>query len=175
MKKILIVVDYQKDFVTGSLGFPKAALLEKGICQKIEQYKQDGGEVVFTFDTHYDNYLLTQEGKKRPVPHCLKNSDGWNLYGKVAELCDESTKCFEKVTYGSLDLANYLALNDYNRVELLGVVTNICLLSNVILAKAALPEAEIVVDATCTASYNDSLHQMTLNILEGMHIDVINT
>jgi len=174
MKKILIVVDYQKDFVNGSLGFEKAILLETRICQKIEQYKQNGDEIVFTLDTHTDNYLQTQEGKKLPVLHCLRNTEGWNLYGKIADLCDETSKRFEKITFGSLELAAYLTNKEYDCIELIGVVSNICVISNAIIAKAALPEAEIIVDASCTASYDESLNQKALDVMQGMQIEIIN-
>lgn len=174
MKKILVVVDYQKDFVNGSLGFDKAALLEKGIFQKIKQYKNNGDEVVFTLDTHGDNFLQTQEGKNLPVPHCFKNSEGWNLFGCIGDLRDETTKCFEKITFGSFDLATYLAANHYDWVELIGVVSNICVISNAILAKAALPEAKIIVDVACTASFDESLHEKALDVMQGMQIEIIN-
>ncbi|MGI6630598.1 MAG: cysteine hydrolase family protein [Bacillota bacterium] len=173
-KKVLVVVDYQNDFVTGCLGFEKAVALEKPILDKIRQYKENNDEVVFTFDTHYDNYLETQEGKNLPVPHCLKDSPGWKLYGKVAELCEENDKCFHKETFGSIELVSYLSENKYDSVELIGLVSNICVLSNAILAKAALPEAEIIVDASCTASFDEALHQKALDVMEGMHIKIIN-
>lgn len=174
MKKILVVVDYQNDFVNGSLGFEKAVTLEKAIGQKIELYKQNGDEVVFTLDTHNDNYLKTQEGKNLPVPHCLRDTEGWNLYGEIAKLCDETSKCFEKTTFGSLELAAYLSDKDYDCVELIGVVSNICVISNAVLAKAALPEAEIIVDATCTASFDESLNQKAFDVMQGMQIKIIN-
>jgi len=174
LKKILVVVDYQKDFVNGSLGFDRAATLEKAIGQKIELYKHNGDEVVFTLDTHNDNYLQTQEGINLPVPHCIRNTEGWKVYGKIADLCDETTKRFEKATFGSLELAAYLANKKYDRVELIGVVSNICVISNAILAKAALPEAEIIVDASCTASFDESLNQKSLDVMQGMQIDIIN-
>ena len=174
MKKILVVVDYQNDFVNGSLGFPKAAALENRIYQKIEQYKRNGDEVVFTFDTHDENYLQTQEGINLPVPHCIKNTQGWNLYGKISDLCDETTRCFEKVTFGSLKLAEYLAKNKYDWVELVGVVSNICVISNAVLAKAALPQAKVVVDASCTDSNDDSLNQKSFDVMQGMQIEIIN-
>lgn len=174
MKKILIVVDYQKDFVSGSLGFKKAAELEKSIEDKIVEYKQRGDEVVFTFDTHMDNYLKTQEGKNLPIPHCIKNTEGWNLYGNIARHCNSNTKRFEKVTFGSMELAEYLSRNGYDYVELIGVVSNICVISNAVLAKAALPEAEIVVDASCTASSDDTLNQKAFDVMEGMQIKIIN-
>ncbi|SHI88705.1 cysteine hydrolase family protein [Desulfosporosinus lacus] len=174
MKKILVVVDYQKDFVSGSLGFEKAISLETRIRHKIKQYKQNGDEVVFTFDTHNDNYLQTQEGKNLPILHCVRNTEGWNLYGKVAELCDKTSKRFEKITFGSLELATYLTNNEYDCVELIGVVSNICVISNAIIAKAALPEAKIIVDASCTASNDESLNQKALDVMQGMQIEIIN-
>ncbi len=174
MKKLLVVVDYQNDFVNGSLGFEKAPWLEDGIIRKIGEYKQSGGEVVFTFDTHYENYMQTQEGRNLPVPHCLQNSKGWNLYGKVADICDESTKRFEKVTFGSMKLAEYLKEKQYDSVELVGVVSNICVISNAVLAKAALPESEVIVDASCIASNDDALNEKALDVMQGMQIKVIN-
>ena len=174
MKKILVVVDYQKDFVDGSLGFEKAVALESRIEKKIKQYRGSGYEVAFTFDTHGDNYLNTQEGKNLPVPHCIVDTEGWNLYGKVATLYDENTRRFEKPTFGSMELAKYLSGNGYDSVELVGVVSNICVISNAILAKAALPEAEIIVDASCTASNDDSLNEKAFDVMEGMQIKVIN-
>lgn len=174
MKKILIVVDYQKDFVSGSLGFEKAVKLENAIVKKIEEYNQSGGEIIFTFDTHLDNYMDTQEGRNLPIPHCIKNSEGWGLYGSIAGYCNSNTKCFEKPTFGSMKLAEYLKENAYTQVELVGVVSNICVISNAVLAKAALPEAEIIVDADCTASNDDSLNEKALDVMQGMQIKVIN-
>lgn len=173
MKRILIVVDYQEDFVSGSLGFDKAVALENAIEKKIDMYKQKGDEVVFTFDTHGENYMETQEGKNLPVPHCLKNTEGWKLYGRIRNFCDSTTKCFEKVTFGSMGLANYLVENKYDSIELVGLVSNICVISNAVLAKAALPEAEIIVDASCTASFDESLNQKALDVMEGMQIKII--
>lgn len=174
MKKILIVVDYQNDFVTGSLGFEKAVALEKAICEKIEQYQKNKDEVVFTFDTHGQDYLQTREGKNLPVSHCIKNSKGWNLHGKVADLCDQDHRCFNKETFGSMELAEYLKKDEYDEIELIGVVSNICVISNAVLAKAAVPEAEIIVDASCTASFDEILHQKALDVMKGLHIKIIN-
>ncbi|XOQ44217.1 MAG: Isochorismatase domain-containing protein [Clostridium sp.] len=173
MKKALIVVDYQNDFVTGSLGFSKAVLLENRIVEKIQEYRRTGGDILFTFDTHEDNYLKTQEGQKLPIPHCLKNTDGWNLYGKVSAARADSDKCFEKKTFGSIELAKYLAKQDYDLVELVGLVSNICVLSNAILAKSALPEAKIIVDADCTASADEDMHQKALDVMRGVQIEII--
>mgnify|MGYP000894741401 CR=1 FL=1 len=174
MKRILIVVDYQNDFVTGSLGFEEAVLLEDRIAKKIDSYRKNGWEVAFTYDTHETNYLETQEGKKLPVPHCLKNTEGWKLYGKIAALCSEGDQCFEKPTFGSMRLAEYLAKNQYDCVELAGVVSNICVPSNAVLAKAALPEAKIVVDAACTAGNDAHLNQAALDVMKGLQMEVVN-
>lgn len=174
MKKLLIVVDYQIDFVSGSLGFPKAAELEEGIYQKIKDYKENNQDVIFTFDTHDTNYLKSQEGRNLPVEHCIKGSEGWKLYGKVADLYDKDTLSYEKPTFGSLELAEYLRDRKYDSIELIGLVSNICVISNAILAKAALPEAQIIVDASCTASFDDSLNEKALDVMEGLQMKVIN-
>ena len=107
MKQALIVVDYQNDFVDGALGFPKAKELEEPICQKIEQARKEGAEVIFTFDTHGEDYLSTQEGRKLPVPHCMKNSEGWQLYGRVAALKEEGDRCFANPCFASWELGEY--------------------------------------------------------------------
>lgn len=173
-KKLLIVVDYQKDFVDGSLGFPKAVELENAIYNKVVNYKEQGDEVIFTYDTHQENYLSTQEGKNLPVEHCIKGTEGWALYGRINSIKSPEDVSFEKTTFGSLELANYLKNKDYESIELVGLVSNICVISNGILAKAALPEAEIIVDAECTASFDDSMNDKVLDIMEGLQIKVIN-
>ena len=174
MKRILIVVDYQNDFVSGSLGFEKAEELEQAIISKIEEYQRNGDEIVFTFDTHSEQYLQTQEGKKLPVIHCVKGTPGWNLYGRAADYCGEGTKRFEKSAFGSMELAGYLAQRGYDTVELVGVVSNICVISNAVLAKAALPEAEIIVDAACVASNDDALNEKALDVMESLQITLLN-
>lgn len=174
MKEVLLVIDYQNDFVDGALGFPQAVPLEAAIADKIGEYRKNGNEIVFTFDTHTEDYLNTQEGRNLPVVHCIKGTTGWNLYGKIAELVTEKDTIFEKIAFGSMELANYLADNKYDRIELVGVVSNICLLSDAVLAKAALPEAEIVVDAACVASNDDRLHEAALDVMESLQIKIIN-
>lgn len=173
MKKILVVVDFQKDFVDGSLGFPGAAALADRIAEKIRQYRSGGSEVVFTFDTHEKNYRETQEGRFLPIPHCIRNTPGWELYGKIAPLCLKSDRRFEKETFGSLSLAEYLKEGGYDSVELCGLVSHICVISNAVLAKAALPEAEIIVDSACTDSYDKAMNQKAFDIMRGLQIHVI--
>lgn len=174
MKRLLMVIDFQNDFVDGALGFPKAKDIEQVIADKIESYRKEGQSVLFTYDTHYEDYLNTQEGKSLPITHCIKDSDGWQLYGKIKAMQLPEDKVFTKVTFGSLDLANYLKDQDYDEIEVCGLVSNICVLSNAVLAKAALPEAKIIVDAKATASFDEKLHQETLHVLKGLQITVIN-
>ncbi|MDD4715619.1 MAG: cysteine hydrolase [Oscillospiraceae bacterium] len=174
MKKLLIVVDYQKDFVDGTLGFPAAALLETAICGKIESCRNSGADICFTFDTHTSRYLETQEGKKLPFPHCLRGSGGWELYGKAAALRRAEDRVFEKPSFGSLELLAFLKEQDYEEIELVGLISNICVLSNAVLAKTALPEARIVVDASCTASFDADLNEKALDVMAGLQMELIN-
>lgn len=174
MKTVLIVVDYQNDFVDGALGFPGAEKLEGAICQKIEAAAQAGGDVIFTFDTHRDDYLETKEGRDLPIPHCLEGTPGWELYGRVKDCHTPQTKAFCKETFGSLALAEYLSGMPYEQVELVGLVSNICVLSNAVLARAALPQARIRIDAACTLGPDPALHQKALDVMQGLGIEVYN-
>lgn len=121
MKKCLIVVDYQNDFVSGSLGFEKAKTLELGIANKINSYHVNGDDVIFTLDTHYDDYMDSYEGKHLPVPHCIENTDGHKLYGSVANCVSGEDIVFRKTTFGSDALYEYLKTACYGSVELVGV------------------------------------------------------
>ncbi len=173
MKKLLIVVDFQNDFVDGALGFDGANLLEDVISNKILNYKNNQYDVIYTFDTHSDGYMNTHEGKNLPVTHCVKGTFGHELYGKVATLFDkEKDVYFEKPTFPSLELAKYLENKDYEEVEICGLVSNICVLSNVVMVKSALPNANIVVDTQATDSFDKTLNKETFDILKGIHVEV---
>lgn len=177
MKKLLIVVDYQNDFVTGSLGFSKAKELEAGIVRKILKYREAGDEILFTFDTHHSDYLGTQEGKHLPVAHCVENTEGWQLYGEVARLQQSQDVCFYKPTFGSAELLHYLQVQEkagkrYASIELVGLVSNICVLSNAVIAKTALPEVPVIVDANCTAAADPDLHEAALKVLAGIQVQI---
>jgi len=173
MSKCLIVVDYQNDFVDGSLGFPGAELLERGIVDKIRHYRKSGDEVIFTYDTHYDNYLNTLEGKNLPVVHCLKDTDGHKLFGAVADEIKNTDRAFIKNTFGSDELLLYLKTREFSSIELVGLVSNICVLANAVLAKTAQPEAKIIVDAGLTASFDANLHEAALKVMSGLQIEVV--
>ena len=172
VKELLIVVDYQKDFVDGALGFAGAEALDGPIARRIAEVRAGGGDVIFTMDTHGADYLSTMEGRKLPVVHCVKDTAGWQLYGQVGAALRPGDPVFEKETFPSLDLADWLRERDYGAVELCGLVSHICVLSNAVMVKAALPNAAITVDAGRTASYDPALHQKALDVLEGIHITV---
>ena len=175
MKRLLLVVDYQKDFVDGALGFAGAEKLDGPISAKIAQYRAAGDDVAFTLHTHGPDYLDTQEGRKLPVTHCLRGSDGWHLYGETGQALDRGRdKVLEKPAFPSLELAEWLSMQDYQEVELVGLVSYICVITNAVMAKSALPEAEIVVDAACTAGPDPELHAKCLDVLEGMQVTVRN-
>jgi nicotinamidase-related amidase len=174
MRKILVVVDMQKDFIDGALGFDGADKIIPGIIAKIKAFEEAGDEIVYTLDTHFENYMDTQEGKNLPVPHCIKGSDGWGLCDELKPIL-EGIKSYEKPCFGSMELAKYLEQNskDITTIEVCGLVSNICVLSNAVLAKAAAPEAEVIVDSKLTASFDPKLHQATLDVLKGIQVTVI--
>lgn len=171
MKKLLIVVDFQNDFIDGSLGFSKATTLVDKINKKINEYLDNGDDLIYTLDTHYDNYLETYEGVNLPVKHCILNTFGH----KVNDLCnylDKAIKVFEKNTFPSLELAKYLETTSYDFVELCGLVSNICVLSNAIMVKSALPNATIVIDSSLTASFDEELENKAFDVLKGLQITI---
>lgn len=172
MKKLLLVVDYQQDFVDGALGFPGAEALDSLIVEKINTYRAAGDDVAFTMDTHAPDYLHTQEGRKLPIPHCAAGTEGWELYGATAQAARAEDPRFSKPTFPSLELANWLRERGYAQVELCGLVSYICVVSNAVMVKAALPEAEILVDARCIAGPDPRFHQAALDILSCIQVTV---
>ena len=172
-KRCLIVVDYQNDFVSGSLGFAGAETLEQGILREIEKTRSDGGDVLFTLDTHAENYLQTGEGKKLPVAHCLVNTPGHALYGRVAQAVQPEDILINKPTFGSAELFRLLAERAYDTVTLVGLVSHICVLSNAVLAKTACPEADVRVIADLTAAADAALHQAALDVMRSLQIEIL--
>lgn len=174
MKKLLIVVDYQNDFVDGALGFEGAEKYEAIICEKIRKYREEGADVMFTYDMHHDDYMETEEGKNLPVPHCIDGTEGMELYGEVRELKEDYDMVFRKPAFGSIEMGKYLEHKNYEYVEMCGLVSNICVLSNAVIAKASIPNAHIVVDAKATGSMSAEMDEKTFDILEGIHVEVLN-
>lgn len=186
MKKILVVVDMQNDFITGPLGTPEAVSIVDNVVEKIRGEEWD--HIYYTLDTHFINtYSESQEGKKLPEKHCLKNSPGWMLNEDVmmAIASCNSYEKVEKYTFGSTDLAyaiDYLlTCYDIKRtpiqeieLTLVGVCTDICVISNALLLKAHYPEMKIVVDASCCAGSTPEKHRMALEVMKSCQVDVVN-
>lgn len=173
MKKVLLVVDYQKDFVDGALGFAGAETLAEPICRRIDRARAEGWEVWFTFDTHAQDYLNTQEGTKLPVLHCIKDSEGWQLYGAVAEKKQDGDVCFYKGALGSRELLLYLTEHPADEMELCGLVSNMCVLSNAVVVKAACPECRVAINEPLTMSFDKDLHNKAMDVLRGIQIEVL--
>ena len=174
MSKLLLVVDYQKDFVDGSLGFQGADKLDEGIAAKILNHS---GPILYTLDTHPQEYLESREGHALPVNHCIKSSAGWELFGKTGTaLKSVGAIGVEKESFGispavmtALDLPKSI-----EEIEVVGLVTNICVVSNAVIFQAAYPEAQMIVDASLCASFDQELHEKTLDVLAGLQVKIIN-
>ena len=174
MKKLLIVVDMQKDFVDGTLGSKEAVAIVDNVVKKIEQFE---GDIIVTYDTHPENYMETQEGKKLPIKHCIKNTDGWKLDSKVQTAVDKRPyKIIEKPTFGSTELPEYIKANytpDEIEIELIGLCTDICVVSNALVLKANLLETKISVDASCCAGVTTESHNAALTTMKMCQVNVI--
>ena len=173
MKRLLVVVDYQNDFVDGALGFKGAELISHNIAELIKEFRNQGDEVVFTYDTHNEDYLNTVEGKNLPVPHCLRGSDGWQLYPEINALLGDA-KVFEKPGFGSKELGHYIEDNDFDEIYLCGLVSDICVFSNAIIAKAsASPYTKIKVVRNATSSFDLDMQEKSFDVLKHLHIEII--
>ena len=172
MKKLLIVVDYQNDFVTGSLGSEQALGVCEAICSRIAAARDEGIDVCFTLDTHGPDYMQTTEGKYLPVPHCFKNTEGWKLYAPVAAMVREGDIFVEKETFGSDRLFELIKKEGYTHVELCGVVTDICVISNAVVVRTANPQAEITVYKDAVATTNETKQQAALEVMASLQIQI---
>ena len=175
MEKYLFVIDYQNDFVDGALGFPGAEKLDGPIAKKIREYGK--GRVFFTRDTHFENYLSTREGRNLPVEHCIKGTHGWQVYGETAKALEEvEAVAIDKLVFGMnvADPAVAAVLPEQaEEIELVGLVSNICVVSNAVVLQSRYPEATIIVDASCTDSFDKSLHEKVLAVLAGFQVRVL--
>ena len=176
MERYLFVIDYQNDFVDGALGFPGAEKLDAGIAAKVRAYGP--GRVLFTRDTHFENYPDTREGRLLPVKHCIKGTRGWELYGETAKACAQvNAPAIDKLVFGMdvTDPATAAVLPEHaDEIELVGLVSNICVISSACVLQAKYPEARIIVDAKLTASMDPVMHEKVLDVLEGFQVKVIN-
>ena len=166
--KYLIVVDMQNDFTTGSLGSAHAAAIIPNVVEKVKAFP---GNVIFTRDTHGDDYLQTQEGKKLPVVHCIKGSAGWQICDKLKPYVEQVV---DKVTFGSVTLPHIVSKQGepIEEIELCGLCTDICVISNAMILKAAFPEVKITVDASCCAGVTTESHNTALNAMKAVQIEV---
>ena len=165
--KTLIVVDMQNDFIDGALGTKEAQAIVPNVKKKIDEYVKRGDHIIFTQDTHFVDYLDSQEGKLLPVKHCIYGSDGWQI---VPGIYKEGCKVFDKPTFGSLELVEYLALQsereEIGSVTLIGVCTDICVVSNAMLIKARFPEMEVIVDSSACAGVTPDTHNAALTTMK---------
>lgn len=169
--KILIVVDMQNDFIDGALGTKEAEKIVASVKEKIDTYRSNNDEVIFTRDTHFDNYLETQEGKNLPVKHCIKDTFGWQISSKL-DVADSVV--IDKPTFGSTKLMEYLlSKQNISEIQLVGLCTDICVISNAFLLKAALPEVLISVDNRCCAGVTPESHNRALESMKTCQIMVI--
>ena len=173
MKKILVVVDIQNDFVDGALGTREAVAIIDNAVQKIKNFD---GDIFVTLDTHYENYMQTLEGQKLPMPHCIKNTNGWLLNPKIADaLKNRNYKTVEKLTFGSTELPQLIkeTIGDNQaEITLIGLCTDICVVSNALLLKANFTDAEIYVDSSCCAGVTPETHNAALEVMKSNLIEV---
>lgn len=166
MKKTLIVVDMQNDFIDGSLGTKEAIAIVPNVQKKIEEYQKRGDEIVFTRDTHGEDYLQTSEGKKLPVAHCIMGSHGWNI---AEGLEVPNGKYIDKSNFGWTHWND----NAFEEVEMVGLCTDICVVSNALILKAMFPDANITVDASCCAGVTPETHKAALETMKMCQINII--
>lgn len=166
MKKTLIVVDMQNDFIDGSLGTREAQAIVGKVKDKIKSYQENHGEIIFTRDTHTKDYLNTNEGKHLPVEHCIAGTDGWKIADGL-EIAD--AVYIDKPSFGYMDWKNY----NLKEVEIVGLCTDICVVSNALIIKATYPEINVTVDASCCAGVTPKTHKAALETMKMCQVNVI--
>ena len=170
MRRLLIVIDMQNDFIDGALGTPEAVGIVEAVKDKIRAYEPEN--IIATMDTHETDYLQTQEGQNLPVEHCIRGSKGWEIREDIAQLLNGAA-IFEKPTFGSVEMAAALkAMSEQEEIELelIGLCTDICVVSNALLLKAAMPEVRISVDSSCCAGVTPQLHEAALNTMRSCQV-----
>lgn len=169
--KVLCVIDMQNDFIDGALGTKEAVAIVPAVREKINLYLKGGQRVIFTRDTHGKDYLSTAEGKKLPVPHCIKGTDGWQI---SSSLTSDKCEIIDKPTFGSYDLIKAVAeTENLESIELIGLCTDICVISNAVMLKAAFYETPVAVDSNCTAGVTPESHFNALESMKMCQIDII--
>lgn len=170
-KHVLAVIDMQNDFIDGALGTKEAEAIVENVAAQIREFE---GEVVYTRDTHFEGYLGTQEGKRLPVPHCIKDTEGWQIQTQVRQACAGDVKVFDKPAFGSVELAAYLKdMTDLESVMLIGLCTDICVISNALVIKAFLPEVTVKVNADCCAGVTPESHKNALEAMKMCQVEIV--
>ncbi len=168
--KILVVVDMQNDFIDGALGSPEAVAIVPYVKSVIESFD---GKVYFTRDTHTENYMQTQEGKNLPVPHCIKGTQGWEIRDELDSL--RKTEAIDKITFGSSELVKVLSREEnIESITFVGLCTDICVISNVMITKAYFPEIPLIVDAKACAGVTPQSHKTALDAMKMCQVKIIN-
>ena len=167
--KILVVVDMQNDFIDGALGTAEAVAIVPKVIEKIKEYENSDSLVLYTKDTHFENYMQTREGRHLPVPHCIKGTAGHDIPSEILRGHDI---IIEKPTFGSTELVEYLEGIDFDEIELIGLCTDICVVSNALLVKARFPEREVSVDSSCCAGVTPATHEAALTTMRMCQINV---
>jgi len=175
MKKLLIIVDVQKDFVDGTLGSNQAQAIVPHVKAKINEYANRNDEIIFTRDTHQANYLETQEGKNLPVEHCITGTDGWMIYDGLDRDC-LSCRYLDKLSFGwpNWDKTLGQIINKIDEIEICGLCTDICVVSNALIIKAHFPEIKVTVDAECCAGVTEESHKAALLTMKMCQVNIIN-
>lgn len=168
--RVLVVVDMQNDFISGSLGSDEAKKIVPNVINKIREYEKTNDLIIYTKDTHFDNYLDTLEGKKLPVKHCVKGTLGHDI---PKDILRNNDVVIEKFTFGSKELIEYLRLVDFDEIELIGLCTDICVVSNALLIKAYFHEKKVIVDSSCCAGVTVTSHKEALNTMRMCQIEII--
>lgn len=172
--KTLVVIDMQKDFVDGSLGSKEAIAIVPNVKKKIEEYISRGDKVIYTRDTHHENYLETNEGKHLPVEHCIKGTDGWQIYdGLYVDGCSIIDKGAFGFPFWSQIPTTSVDLPNSEEIELIGLCTDICVVSNALILKAQFPEHKITVDSSCCAGTTPERHKASLEVMKSCQIEVV--
>ena len=171
MKSCLIVIDMQNDFISGSLGSDEAKKIVPKVKERIEKAIKDGEDIYFTKDTHYEDYLNTKEGQFLPVKHCIENTSGHDICDELKPYEKNAKNIFIKNTFGYKDLPQYL--NEYDSITFVGLCTDICVVSNVVLTKAFYPEKNIIVKNDCCAGTSVENHNAALSVMKSCHIEII--
>lgn len=166
MKKALVVIDMQNDFIDGSLGTKEAVEIVPAVEERIKAGLDSGEALFFTMDTHTEDYLTTQEGKNLPVVHCVKGTLGWEIAPSLKPYLEQAEKVFEKPTFGSVELAEYLKAEGYEEIQLLGLCTDICVVSNALLIKASIPESTLSVFEKGMAGVTPETHKSALETMK---------